>query len=79
MISQPLSFFYIIPSLQGIKAEIMDKTQQITEIELNNNKLYKELSEAQSGHSQIMDSLQREIEECKDQLNHERETRYVFK
>lgn len=58
-----------------MKKEISDKTQQITEIEGRNNRLYKDLNDAQSSHTQVMDSLQREIEECKEQLVHEKETR----
>jgi hypothetical protein len=57
----------------AMKAEIGAKLQEIAEIESKNQRIYRELSEAQETHNQVMDSLQREAEECREQLVFERD------
>lgn len=61
-----------------MKVEIGKNYQAIAELEAKNAAIYEELSNAQQTHSQVMDSLQREAEECKEQLGHEREMRYTL-
>ena len=44
-------------------------------MEAKSDQCYRELSEAQESHNQVMDSLMRESEEFREQLSHEKELR----
>lgn len=60
-------------AIDAMKAEIGDKLKEMAEIEAKNQQVYESLSEAQESHNQVMDSLQREAEEIREQLVFERD------
>lgn len=62
----------LIKEIQTLKNEISQKLVAIADLEADNERIYKELSEAQENYNQLEDSLQRESQENKDILLFER-------